>query len=92
MKIQDYIDHLKAIGASFANMEADVIATLSDIEIMITVCQLDENDKVIYGNDYSNIVGEDTTPRVLVTAAKINGVWESLADNIQFLTVCDLEY
>ncbi len=92
MKIQDYIDHLKAMGATFVNMEADVVATLSDIELMITACQLDENDNVIYGNDYSDIVGADTTPRVYVTSAKMNGVWESLADNGEFLTVCDLEY
>lgn len=92
MKIQDYIDHLKTMGATFTNMEADVVAKLSDIELMITACQLDENDKVIYGNDYSNIIGADTTPMVLVSAAKMNGAWESLADYIEFLTVCDLEY
>lgn len=92
MKIQDYIDHLKAMGATFVNMEADVVATLTDIEVMITACQLDENNKVIYGRDYTDIVGDDTTPRVLLTTVKINDEWVSLADTIQFVTICELEY
>ena len=92
MKIQDYIDHLKAMGATFTNMEADVVATLSNLQIMITACQLDENGKVIYGIDYSDIVGEDTTPTTLLTDIKFDGDWLCLADECGFIEICDLEY
>lgn len=91
MKIQDYIDHLKAIGATFVNMEADVVATLPNLQIMITACQLDDNDKVIYGNDYSDIVGDDTTPTAFLTDVKGIDGWECLADTTGFIEICDLE-
>lgn len=92
MKIQEYIDHLKTLGAEFINMEADVIAKLPRIQLMITACQLDDNQNVIYGNDYHDIVGENTTPTVLITDILVDNEWVCLAANYEFIKVCELEY
>lgn len=80
MTTQEYIDHLKGLGAKFTNMEADVIATLPNIQLMITCCQLDD-DRVMTGIDYESIIGcADTAPTVFLSAIKQGGAWTCLAD------------
>lgn len=82
MKVQKYIDHLKSLGATFINMEADVVATLPTAQLMITCCRLDDNLKVIKGIDYKKLIGViDTTPTVFLSDIKVNGVWVCIADS-----------
>lgn len=92
MKVQKYIDHLKRLGAIFTNLEADVVATLPTMQLMITCCQLDSDYRVKTGINYEKLIGySNTTTKVLITDLKWDGEWRCLADIHGFIELFELE-
>lgn len=84
MKTQDYIEHLKAMGATCTNTTINVVAALPNVTILITRCQLDDNGKA------TRVPYHGATSSAYLVDIRQDGVW--LADECKQTKICDLEY
>lgn len=72
MKLQEYVNHLAKHGATFVHGANATIATVDNIEIIITNCRVDKGNR-------ATVVGNDK-PRALLCAVNVNDEWRTMLD------------